>query len=167
MEEVGISDAPDIFRTLDGNREYFGRWLPFVEYTLTVDDSVRFVKMSLDAPGESREHLFAIREQGRFLGLTGFKSTDRANKRTEIGYWLREESQGRGIMTAAVERLCRFAFEEMGLNRVQIRCAVGNVPSRNIPRRLGFRLEGIERAGELLTGGRFVDVEVYSKLLGE
>jgi len=41
---------------------------------------------------------------------------------------------------------------------------VGNFPSKRIPRNLGFVLEGIERDGELLTGGIFTDLEVYSKL---
>ena len=164
LTEVRINDAPDIFRTLDANREYFGRWLPFVEYTYTVDDSVAFLEMFLKTPGGTKEYLFAIRDNGQFVGLIGFKSTDPENFRTEIGYWLREESQGKGIMTRAVDRLCRFAFDNMNMNRVQIRCAVGNTRSGNIPRRLGFRLEGVERAGELLTGGKFVDVEVYSML---
>ncbi len=32
---------------------------------------------------------------------------------------------------------------------------------------IGFKLEGIERDGELLTGGKFTDLEVYSKLKNE
>jgi ribosomal-protein-serine acetyltransferase len=50
------------------------------------------------------------------------------------------------------------------MNRVQIKCAIGNMPSNNIPKRLGFKFEGIERGGELLTGGVFTDLAVYSKL---
>ena len=70
-------------------------------------------------------------------------------------------------MTRAVERLCKYAFEELGLNRVQICCAVGNTPSSNIPRRLCFKFEGIERAGELFPDGSFADIEVYSFLKNE
>lgn len=60
-----------------------------------------------------------------------------------------------------------FAFEKMGINRIQIKCAVGNKLSSNIPKRLGFKLEGVERQGELLTGGVYTDLEVYSKLKSE
>ena len=108
-----------------------------------------------------------ITADGRFAGLVGFKDTDRANRKTEIGYWLGEEYQGRGIMTRCVEALCGLAFSELDMNRIQIQCAVGNTKSSNIPRRLGFTLEGIARAGELQADGRFSDIEVYSLLREE
>jgi ribosomal-protein-serine acetyltransferase len=52
----------------------------------------------------------------------------------------------------------------MEMNRIQIKCANGNIPSKNIPKRLGFILEGIEREGELLCDGHFTNLEVYSLL---
>lgn len=107
---------------------------------------------------------FTIRKQDKFIGLIGFKDTDRTNKKTEIGYWLSEKYQKQGIITRSVEKLCDFAFNELGLNRVQIRCAVDNQRSKNIPQRLGFKFEGVERDGELLTGNIFTDLEIYSKL---
>jgi len=58
--------------------------------------------------------------------------------------------------------LLHFAFDELNINRVQIKCAVGNTPSKNIPKRLGFKFEGIERDGELLVDNQFTDIEVYS-----
>ncbi len=67
-------------------------------------------------------------------------------------------------MTKSVNELCNFAFTKLQINRIQIKCAVGNTPSKNIPKRLGFKLEGVERDGELLTGNVFTDLEVYSKL---
>mgnify|MGYP001050637725 CR=1 FL=1 len=55
----------------------------------------------------------------------------------------------------------------MGINRIQIKCALGNRPSSIIPKRAGFQLEGIERAGELLSDGCFADLEAYSMLKGD
>jgi ribosomal-protein-serine acetyltransferase len=67
-------------------------------------------------------------------------------------------------------RACRFlvdhAFDEPKLNRVQIRCAVGNTKSQAIPERLGFTNEGtLRQAGRLY--GRFVDIVIYSTLADE
>lgn len=72
-----------------------------------------------------------------------------------------------GVITKSVNKLCEFAFRELEINRIQIKCAVGNIPSKNIPKRLGFVFEGIEREGELLSGGIYTDIEVYSKLKSE
>jgi len=78
--------------------------------------------------------------------------------------WLKENYQKRGIMTSSVRKMMHLAFEDLGINRIQIKCATGNIPSKNIPIRLGFTLEGIEREGELLSGNIFTDLEVYSML---
>jgi ribosomal-protein-serine acetyltransferase len=158
------SDAPDIFHTIDSQREYLGKWLPFVEHTKTIEDSKAFVNSVTEAVDKTPDYVFTIRKHDNFIGLIGFKGTDNLNKRTEIGYWIAKNYQKQGIITRSVIKLCNFAFNNLDLNRIQIKCATGNTPSNNIPKRLGFKFEGIEREGELLTGGIFTDLAVYSKL---
>lgn len=167
LREIEPEDSVDIFRTIDSQREYLGKWLPFVEFSKSVEFSRSFILKVLNTPYENRDHTFVIQYNGVFAGVAGFRGTDKSNKKTEIGYWLSEPLQHKGIVTQAVSSLMEFAFNELDINRIQIRCGVGNTPSRMIPIRLGFSLEGIERAGELFPDGRFVDLEVFSKLKGE
>lgn len=108
-----------------------------------------------------REAVFTIRDGERFIGLIGFKSTDPLARTTEIGYWLREAWQGRGIVTTAVRALCRMAREELAMRCVAIKCATGNGPSNRIPQRLGFTLDHVEHRAELLEDGRYTDANVY------
>ncbi len=164
LRKLKESDAQDLFEVIDKEREYLLKWLPFVEYTKSVSDTERFVNTVVNAPAEMFEYIFTIRKLDKFIGLIGFKDTDRVNQKTEIGYWISEKSQKQGIVTKSVNRLCQFAFHKCNINRVQIKCAVGNTPSINIPKKLGFTLEGIERDGELLSGDIFTDLEIYSKL---
>ncbi len=162
-----IADISDIFNTIDTQRDYLGEWLPFVSSTNELSDTEDYVKSVINAINFLAEQTFTIQVNGEFAGIIGYKDTDWANKRTEIGYWLSEKFQRRGIMTRSVEKLCEYAFIDMDLNRVQIKCAVGNVRSKRIPIRLGFKLEGVERDGELLSNGKFTDIEIYSKLRNE
>lgn len=164
LKQLEESDTIEVFRTIDSQRNYLGKWLPFVEFTKEASDTKKFVESVIQAPDDRFEYVFTIRKQQIFVGLIGFKDTDRLNNKTEIGYWLSEEYQKQGIMTKSVEALCGFAFNELGMNRIQIKCAVGNTPSIKIPQRLGFTFEGIERQGELLTGNVFTDLRIYSKL---
>ncbi|MBU0475823.1 MAG: GNAT family N-acetyltransferase [Bacteroidetes bacterium] len=164
LEQLKLSDSADIFNTVNSQREYLGKWLPFVEYTKKTEDSESFVNSVVNAPEDRFEYVFTIKHQDEFIGIIGFKGTDKANKKTEIGYWLSEKYQKQGIMTKSVSKLCDFAFNELRINRIQIKCAVGNDPSKNIPKRLKFKFEGIERDGELLSGNVFTDLEVYSIL---
>lgn len=167
LKQIELSDALDIFKTIDCQRSYLGKWLPFVDFTRDLQDSENYVRSVLDVPIEDREFVFVIHVMGVFAGLIGFKATDKLNKRTEIGYWLSEPFQKQGVMTESVKALMRFAYHELDIHRIQIKCAVGNFPSKSIPGRLGFQLEGVERDGELLSGGIYTDIEVYSKIKGE
>lgn len=166
LKRLEESDTAYIFTAIDNQREFLGKWLPFVALTKDISVTAKFVDSVINAPEDRPEYTFTIWKNGVFAGLIGLKTIDNQNKRTEIGYWLSEEFQKQGIMTRAVSALCEFAFGQLGLNRIQIKCAVGNIPSKNIPQRLGFKFEGIERDGELLDDG-YTDIEVYSKLKSE
>lgn len=69
-------------------------------------------------------------------------------------------------MTRAVKRVVDFAFEQIQLNRIIIRCAVGNQASCAIPKRLGFVHEGQHRKSEFLQG-QYHDSNIFSMLRKE
>lgn len=168
LREVRIEDAAAIYHAIDTHRDYMRIWLPFVDNLKSVTDEEDFLKSILSAPDDRYEPIFCIwNEHNEICGLIGFHFSDFANHRTEIGYWLLPEYQHRGIMTQCVHRLCRWAIEAKNIKRIQIRCATGNAASNGIPLRLGFQLEGTERAGELLVSGEYADIHVYSILKEE
>ena len=92
---------------------------------------------------------------------------DRENRTTTIGYWLAEDQQGRGLMTAAVKRLLEHAFDELRLNRVGIEVAPNNPRSRALAERLGFREEGVLREAERFGDDDYRDLVLYSMLASE
>ncbi|MDU1889244.1 MAG: GNAT family protein [Dysgonomonas sp.] len=163
LNPLSVDDIFKIFNTLNDEREYMREWLPFVDTTREVEDTASFVNHVL----QTDEKQFTISFQDKFVGLIGFKDTDILNKKTEIGYWLSQFAQGKGIITQSVNRLLEYAFNEMDINRVQIKVAVGNHKSRRIPEKLGFQFEGMERDGELLVDNVFTDIVVYSLLKRE
>lgn len=167
IREATLGDADIIWQTIYDNRDNLRVWLPFVDSLKDVSDEEAFLKQQLSAPYDERNIVFVIGQGHELCGLVGFVTTDNINHRTEIGYWLIPEYQGRGVMTRCVRHLCEWAVSERGINSIRIRCAVGNAPSNAIPQRLGFTLEGVEREGELLADGRYVDINVYSILKPE
>lgn len=168
LREVRIEDAAVIYHAIDTHRDYLRTWLPFVDNMHSVADEAAFLKTVLSVPAEKYEPIFGIwNDRNEICGLIGFHFTDFDNHRTEIGYWLLPEYQHRGIMTLSVRELCQWAVKEKGIKRIQIRCATGNAASNGVPIRLGFHLEGTERAGELLASGEYTDIHVYSILKEE
>ena len=164
LEILSESHASLIFATIDSQREYLRKWLPFVDASKKVEDTLSFIQATANSP--EKDTTYVIFYQNQFAGLAGLKTTDYANKRTELGYWLSETLQGKGIVTSVCKKIIEIAFTKMEMNRVQIRMSVGNEKSCAVAKRLGFTYEGVERDGELLLSG-FTDIQVYSLLKRE
>ncbi|HJV76831.1 MAG TPA: GNAT family protein [Paludibacter sp.] len=161
LKEIELEDTEVIFNTIINERDYLGEWLPFVELTRDISFTRCFVEGYLNS--DKKNLTCAIFYQNQFVGIIGLKDTDFNNKKTEIGYWLSEPYQHKGIITNSCKSLINFIFDKMNINRVQIKVAEGNMKSQRIPKRLGFKREGIERDGELHSWG-FVDLVIFSLL---
>lgn len=162
LKQLEINDAQIIFDAIQQNREHLARWLPFVEQTKSIKDTLSFTRSIVEGI-ERRQEVFTIWYRDRFAGLIGLKDIDYLNYKLEIGYWLVKDMTGKGIITLSVEQLVHYAFNELCMNRIQIKCGVGNLASSAIPKKLGFVMEGVERHGEK-HGSRYLDLEVYSIL---
>lgn len=156
-------DAEAVFALVDDSRGYLRQWLPWVDKSRSVEDTRAFIETALKQHARDEGFQCVIRYDGKVAGLIGFRRVDWDNRIAEIGYWLGETYQGRGIMTACCRALVDFAFREHGLNRVEIHVATGNLKSRAIPERLGFTHEGTFRDLEWVND-RFVDGAVYAML---
>jgi RimJ/RimL family protein N-acetyltransferase len=101
---------------------------------------------------------------GARLGRVGL-GLDR-NGSAEVGYWMDPAARGRGVATAAVRALCRWAFDSLGLDLIEWRAEVGNAASRRVAEKAGFRLEATLRR-RLVHRGERVDAWVGSVLSPE
>ncbi len=155
--------AAQVFALVDREREYLRRWLPWVDATQTVDDSLSFIRSSLEQFTSGRGFVAGIWREERLCGVIGTHKLDLLNRHGEIGYWLSREFQGQGIATAACRVVVAHLFDDFGLNRVVIHCAKGNERSCAVARRLGFVEEGLAREAHLLQG-RFHDIRVFALL---
>lgn len=160
------ADVQDLFQLIERNRAHLRRWLPWVDYETSVEDSWSFVKRSAQRYMDNEGFSMGVRYLDRLAGVVGYHTVDWPDRKVEIGYWLGAEFQGHGLMTRACRAMLEFAFHKLLLNRVTILCATGNTRSRAIPERLGFVREGILREGEWLYD-HFVDLVVYSMLARE
>jgi ribosomal-protein-serine acetyltransferase len=160
---VEMRDAEELFALVDGSRMYLREWLPWVDANISINETVAFVEAAQRQYSRGEGFQCCIRYRGKIVGIIGIHRVDRFHKQAEIGYWLAEETQGRGIMTSCCRELVDFMFREYKLHRVEIRAAVGNTKSRAIPERLGFKHEGTLREAEWVND-HFVDGAVYSML---
>jgi RimJ/RimL family protein N-acetyltransferase len=110
----------------------------------------------------SRE-AFAVVEDGRLLGLALAPHIDREAGEVELGYIVGPWARGRGVATEALRLLTRWAFDELGAQRIELIIEAANAPSVRVAERCGYVLEG-ERRSTYLKQGRRVDARIYSRL---
>ena len=163
LERIAISDVSTLFAAIDQNRSDLVTWLPFVDQTKELLDSEKFIQRIIENRDQTFNEEYMIWHQGTFVGVIGFHNTDRVNEKTELGYWLIGEARGRGIISKCCVKMIEIGFEKMKLNRITIRCAVGNESSEKIAQKLRFTFEGVERSGERYHD-TFFDMKQYSLL---
>ncbi len=155
--------AEELFALTDQNREHLRKWLPWLDGNRSIADTRAFITRSLIQYANNGGFPTGIWFKGALAGVIDYNTIDWSNRTARIGYWLGASFQGKGLMTKACRALIDYAFSELKLNRVEIRCATGNKRSRAIPERLGFTQEGTVRQAEWLYD-RFVDHAVYGML---
>lgn len=158
--------AEALFGLMDRNRDSLGHWFSWVERTQDVEDSRAFIRESLEQFAKDDGFQLGIWLDGELVGVIGLQSISQFFRGTEIYYWLAAEHRGRGVVTKACRYLCGYLFGELGLNRIEIRCAATNPKSRAVPERLGFTLEGTLREMGYTRDG-LVGQLVYSLLKRE
>ncbi len=166
LRQLSESDAVPLFAVIDRNRVYLRQWLPWLETSKNPDDTLFFIRTTLEQYANNDGFAAGIWYKDTVVGTIGFHKVDWLNRSVEIGYWLSADYQGKGIVTKASKAFIDHAFNEWHLHRVQIRCAVGNAKSCRIPERLGFVKEGMQRQAEFLYD-HYVDLIIYGMLENE
>jgi ribosomal-protein-serine acetyltransferase len=166
LKPVCARDAKDLFTLVNRDRVYLREWLPWLDRNRSVQDTLDFIELSEKQFDKKDALQVCIRFRDEIAGVIGFHHFDWDNRSASIGYWLAQNLQGNAIVTRSCRLLLNFAFTELQLNRVEIRCALENKKSRAIPERLGFTNEGTVRDGEWLYN-KFVTLAVYGILSRE
>ncbi|MET0730523.1 MAG: GNAT family protein [Solirubrobacterales bacterium] len=165
LRSLTEADVKELYALIEANRSYLAPWMPWAAGQ-TVDGTAEFVRKSIKQEADDDGFQVAVIVDGAIAGVLGHE-VDRENRTTTIGYWLAEDQQGRGLMTAAVKRLLEHAFDELRLNRVGIEVAPNNPRSRALAERLGFREEGVLREAERFADDDYRDLVLYSMLASE
>ena len=155
-----LYDAEELFLLVEKNRLRLREWLPWLDFTKTVEDTRSFIAESLMLHAKGSSFVNVILEDNQIVGIVDVRMISRLNNAVEIGYWIDSDASGKGILTCAVTELIELAFSAMKTHRIQIRAATGNVKSCAVATRLGMRLEGTIKEAEWLYD-HYVDLNLY------
>ncbi|HWW40161.1 GNAT family protein [Pedobacter sp.] len=166
LELTHESQADVLFNAIDNNRKHLSAFLPWVGNMQSVNDLKAYIKGSEVLIQQQKEISFAILYEQVVVGRIGLHHLNILNRSGAIGYWLIKEAEGKGIVTKSCKSIINYGFNELGLNRIEIKAAVCNLRSQAVPEKLNFRREGLLRQAELVNN-EFLDLVLYSLLRHE
>lgn len=80
-----------------------------------------------------------------------------------LGYWLGQGFTGQGFMSEAVNAVTQYAFDDLGLSRIEAACLPENQASRGVMARTGFKYEGVAQS-YLQIAGRWRTHVLFAKI---
>jgi len=126
-----------------------------------------FVKKQAAAWKAKSEFALVVEDDGSsMLGVCGLNRIEWLSGTANLGYWVRTSATGRGVCSAAVAQVVKFAFRETKLHRLEIIVAIDNVASQRVAEKAGAIREGVLRQ-RLLAGDARHDAVLYSILRGD
>jgi RimJ/RimL family protein N-acetyltransferase len=157
LRALTAADLDQLVDVVNAELEHLRPWMPWAAVPVSADTQAEFLQASIDKRVEGVEFNYGLFRDADLLGGCGLMSR-RGPGVLEIGYWLRESEQGRGLMTAAAWALTMAAARTDGVRRIEICCDEGNKRSAAVPRRLGYRAAAVEEREAVAAAetGRFV-----------
>lgn len=165
LRPVRDADAPALF-AIFSDRDVMRHWSrpPMTD----PDEAVALVRdiQAGCARGEALQFAVERGDERGAIGTCTLFHFHRASRRAELGYALARPCWGQGLMHEALVRLVGYAFDDLGLNRLEADIDPRNTASARSLARLGFRKEGTLRE-RWIVGGEVSDSDLYGLLRSE
>ena len=134
-----------LFETVDSNREHLKPWFPWVNQTLSSEDSYNYLLDKEEKTKRKEIIEYGIYYLNQYIGNISIFDLNNIVKSGEIGYWISKEYTNKGFMTEAVKILEKEFFEHFEFNRLQIKSDFLNEASKKVALNCNFKTEGILR----------------------
>ena len=159
------ADRDDLFAAVRESIAEVSRWLPWCHPGYTPEESAMYIESARNAWAEESSFNFGIfaAGSGGHLGSVTVNHIVRQNRFANVGYWVRSGATKRGIASRAVRLAAQFAFEDLGLSRLEIAARPENLASRRVAEKAGAQLEAIAR-NRIVMHGQAYAAAVYSLL---
>jgi ribosomal-protein-serine acetyltransferase len=162
-------DPTAFFNLVNRNREHLKTGFPYtVRACKNLEKTKSFIQKAISTQERKKGYHFYILDtvQHKLIGFINIKNINRKIPMCELGYFIDENFQGKGIISKGVAVIVKFCFEQMKMNKIFICTDPFNMASQQVALKNGFVKEGILRNEFKAPDGTVHDV-IYFGLLKE
>ena len=157
------ADLPAVLAAGRESVETVGRWMPWCHAAYAESEVRDWFENCRAGLAAGTAHEFGVFSQadGAFLGAAGLNLINQQNRYCNLGYWVRQSAQRQGVAVRSVLALLPYAFKTLGMQRVEIVVAQGNLASEGVARKAGAQFEWMAR-NRLYLHGQSVPASIFS-----
>jgi [ribosomal protein S5]-alanine N-acetyltransferase len=157
LRELTLSDAPSLFAML--STEEVSRFIS--PPPTSVEGFERFIAWTARQRAAGEYACFAVTVQGTAIGIFQIRRLDADFSTAEWGFAIGSPFWGTGVFEDAATMILTFAFEKMGVHRLEARAALRNGRGQGALGKLGAVQEALLRKS-LLRNGEYLDQVLWS-----
>jgi RimJ/RimL family protein N-acetyltransferase len=158
-----LSDASQLYEAVRESLKELEPWMSWASDRYTEMSAREYISIARARWEEHTFYAFAITCAEEILGACTLSSLHPIYRFCNLGYWVRTSYRGRGIAGRAAMLVARFAFERLGLIRLEIVIGVGNHASLRVAEKIGAHAEGI-LLNRMVVGRSIYNAHMYSLL---
>jgi ribosomal-protein-serine acetyltransferase len=158
-----FADAAQLYQAVHESLDELKPWMSWATDQYTEMTAREYITIARARWEEHTFYAFAITRGEEVLGGCTLSSLHPIYHFCNLGYWVRASCRGHGIAGRAAQLVSRFAFEQLGLIRVEIVIAVGNHASLRVAEKLKAHDEGV-LLNRMVIGKSIYDAHMFSLL---
>ena len=163
MRPFRFADAEETYAAVRESLTELKPWMSWAHDGYSLQDAREFIRVTRARWEEGILYAFVITnaKSGSVLGGCSLSHIHPVYHLCNLGYWVRTSRRGEGIAVRATRLAARYAFEKIGLIRVEIVMAVNNQASRRVAEKANAHYEGILH-NRMVVGRKIFDAHMYS-----
>ena len=141
LRQWNMNDVSDMVEGL--NNINVSKWLAGAPYPYTEEDAKKFINYTIE--NDLYNFAIVLKSENKALGGVQLTNVSIDNGTAGGGIWINEKYQGQGYGTEAFGARIKYAFEVLGLRRLENGYFSGNERSHKMQLRFGYKDEGVRR----------------------
>ena len=163
LRPLHFSDSTELYSAVRESLQELKPWMSWATDQYTEMTAKEYITIARTRWEEHTFYAFAITRVDQILGACTLSSIHSIYRFCNLGYWVRTSFHGQGIAGRAAKLAARFAFEHLGLIRIEIVIGLGNHASIRVAEKIGAHEEGV-LLNRMVIGRSIQDAKMYSLL---
>ena len=136
----------DIDDLVEGiNNKNVSKWMASAPYPYTKEDAKNYILKAQKLDDKNIKFAIVLKSENKVIGGTELTNINKKDGLAGGGIWLNEKYHGLGLGTEAFCARIKYAFDILGLRRIENGYFPNNTPSKMMQLKLGYKEEGLRR----------------------